>query len=295
MLGRTLLQSAPPITFGLKTARYVAAAARGWSRADAAFADAAVIQFGGASGTLASLGSRGLEIAGALAEALRLRNPEASWHTDRDRLAAVVSALASYTATLGKIARDLALLMQQEVGEAAEPGGGSSTMPHKRNPAGCAVTIAAATRMPGLATAFLTGMLQEHERAVGGWHAEWPTIAAVVQGAGAAVHALADAVEGLTVDAARMRDNIDRTNGAIFTERVVMLAAPHGGREAVQTLVKEALEIIRRDGVTLREALARLPDASRLLTADALKTIDVPEEYLGAAEELRVRLLNGAA
>jgi 3-carboxy-cis,cis-muconate cycloisomerase len=293
MLGRTLLQPAPPITFGLKAARYVAAIVRGWARAADAFEATAVLQFGGAAGTLAALGTRGPDVARALAESLELRAPAAPWHADRDRLAALVSALAIYTASLGKIARDLSLLMQGEVGEAAEPGGGSSTMPHKRNPAGCAVVLAAATRLPGLAASFLTGMVQEHERSVGGWHAEWPTIAAAVQAAGAAVHALAGAAEGLTVDADRMRRNIERTNGTIFAERVVMLAAPGAGKEAAQALVKEALELIRRDGVTLREALSQLPGAAALLTAEQRSTIDTAPEYLGAAEALRVRLLEG--
>ena len=294
MLGRTLLQPAPPITFGLKTARYAAALARGWKRADAAFTDNAILQFGGASGTLASLGEHGLDVAQRIADALRLKLPAASWHTDRDRLGALVSALAVYTATVGKIAHDIALLMQDEVGEAAEPGGGSSAMPHKRNPSKCAAAIAAATRMPGLTAAFFTGMLQEHERAVGGWHAEWPTLAAIVKAAGAAVQALADAVEKLTVNPARMRANIERTNGAVFAERVIALVTPKHGKEAAQALVKKALAAIERDGVTLREALTRLPETARLLTADEVRSIDVPEDYLGAAEHMRLALLRSA-
>jgi len=291
MLGRTLLQPAPPITLGLKLARYVAAIVRGWSRVDAAFEAAALLQFGGASGTLAALGARGPDVARVLADAFVLRAPVASWHTDRDRLAAVATALGIYTATLGKIARDLALLMQDEVGEAAEPGGGSSTMPHKRNPSGCAIALAAASRMPGLVAAYLTGMTQEHERAVGGWHGEWPTIAAIVQGTGAAVQALAGAFEQLAVDAARMKANIDRTNGAIFAEKVVMLAAPRAGKEAAQELVTRALDASRRNGVSFRDALANQPDVAELLTADELRSIDTPEDYLGAAEPMRVALL----
>ena len=294
MLGRTLLQPAPPITFGLKAARWLAAAARGWNRANTAFTDAAALQFGGASGTLAALGPRSSEVARAVAYALQIENPPAPWHTDRDRLAALATALAVYTGTLGKIARDIALLMQDEVSEAAEPGGGSSTMPHKRNPASCAIAMAGATRMPGLAAAFLGAMTQEHERAAGGWQSEWPTLAAIVQGAGAVLRALAGALEHLEVFPDRMRDNIARTNGAIFAERVVMLALPRAGKAAARALVDAALERVRRDRVTLGAALASLPDARRLLTPDELRTIDVPEEYLGAAEEMRVALLESA-
>ena len=292
MLGRTLLQPAPPITFGLKLARYVAAIVRGWSRAEAAFEASAMLQFGGASGTLASLGAGGPDVARVLAQALGLQMPPAPWHTDRDRIAALVTALGIYTATLGKIARDLALLMQDEVGEAAEPGGSSSTMPHKRNPSGCAIALASASRMPGLVSSYLNGMTQEHERAVGGWHAEWPTVSAIVQATGAAVQALAGAFEELAVNPERMRANIDRTNGAIFAERVVMTAAPRGGRHAAQALVQSALESSRRDGVSFREALRTQPDVSALLTAEELRTIDVPEDYLGAADQMRRALLD---
>ena len=292
MLGRTLLQPAPPITLGLKLARYVAALARGWARADAAFDAAALLQFGGATGTLASLGARGPDVARVLADAFVLRSPAASWHTDRDRIAALMTALGVYTATLGKIARDLSLLMQDEVAEAFEPGGGSSTMPHKRNPSSCAVALAAASRMPGLVASYLSGMTQEHERAVGGWHGEWPTVAAIVQGTGAALHALAAAFEQLHVDPARMRENIERTNGAIFAERVVMAAGPRAGKDAAHALVRAALDASRRDGVGFAEALRQQPNVATLLTVDELRTIDVPEEYIGAAERLRVALLN---
>ena len=167
-------------------------------------------------------------------------------------------------------------------------------MPHKRNPSRGAAAIAAATRMPGLTAAFLTGMVQEHERAVGGWHAEWPTVAAIVKAAGAAVQALAEACEKLTVNTARMRANIERTNGVVFAERVVTLVTPKHGKEAAQALVKAALAAIERDGVTLREALSRIPDTATLLTADEVRSIDVPEDYLGAAERMRVALLRSA-
>ena len=291
MLGRTLLQPAPPITFGLKVAGWVAALVRGWRRVESASREAAVLQFGGASGTLASLGDRGLDVSRALADDLGLRNPEAPWHTHRDRLGSLVSACGLYTATLGKIARDISLLMQDEVGEVAERGGGSSTMPHKRNPAACAVALAASARLPGLVAAFLTGMVQEHERAVGGWHAEWPTIADAIQTTGSALSAMADAATGLSVDPDRMRVNIEGTNGVIFAERVMMLMTSSVGRESARLLVTNALAQSRESGKTFRDTLLAIPEAVRAIPADALRTIDVPEEYLGAAETLRVQLL----
>jgi 3-carboxy-cis,cis-muconate cycloisomerase len=281
MLGRTLLQPAPPITFGLKVAGWVAALGRGWARLDRAYEAAMVVQLGGASGTLAAFGDRGPAIVRAVAEELDLTAPSGPWHTDRDRLAAVVSSAGVYTATLGKIARDLALLMQHEVGEAAEPGGGSSTLPHKRNPAACAVAIAA----------FLGGMLQEHERAVGGWHAEWPTVAAAVQATGAALASLADATASATVYPDRMRANIERTNGVIFAERVVMLTASRLGKEGAQAAVSEALARTRETGQSFKDALSAIPDVAGLLSPEELESIDVPEQYLGAAEALRLKLL----
>jgi 3-carboxy-cis,cis-muconate cycloisomerase len=292
MIGRTLLQPAPPITFGLKVAGWVAALTRSWSHVAAAWDDATVLQFGGASGTLAALGDRGLAVSEAIADLLGLRMPEAPWHAHRDRLAALISACGVYTGTLGKIARDISLLMQAEVGEVEERGGGSSTMPQKRNPSGCAVVLAAAARMPALVAAYLTGMVQEHERAVGGWHAEWPTVAAALQTTGSALAALVGAADELTVHPDRMRANIERTNGSIFAERVVMLLAPGVGKETANSLVSDALARSRETGKPFREALLAMPDVVHVIPRSVLDRIDVAEDYLGVAEKLRLRLLD---
>ncbi len=292
MLARTLLQPAPPITFGLKAAGWVAALERGWTRVTDAFDDCRIVQCGGASGTMAALGDRGMEVAQALADELDLVMPDAPWHTHRDRIANLVASLGIYTATLGKIARDIALLMQAEVGEVSEPGGGSSAMPNKRNPAGCAAALAAATRVPSLVAAFLSGMVQEHERSVGGLHAEWPTIAAVVQAAGAAVQSLAGAASGMTVDAARMRSNIESTKGEIFAERAMMLMSGSVGKDAAKDIVARALARSRETGEGFRAALSALPEAAAVLSPDDLRTLDAPEAYLGSAEILRRRLLS---
>jgi 3-carboxy-cis,cis-muconate cycloisomerase len=277
MLGRTLLQPAPPITFGLKAAGWLGAMGRGWSRVASRFDEAAYLQFGGASGTLAALGDHGLAVSEALAGELHLKCPDAPWHGHRDRLAALMAALGIYTASLGKMALDIALLMQYEVGEAAEPGGdgrgGSSSMPHKRNPTACMLTIAASKRTPGLVADFLAGMVQEHERAVGGWQAEWTTVQAIVQSAGVALESMAEVAEGLTVDAGRMRRNIEATQGAVFAEKAVMLLAREMGREAAHRAVEES---VRQTGSP--------PELPGLLD---------PEDYLGSAEAFRLRLLAG--
>ena len=291
MLGRTLLQPAPPITFGLKAAGWLAATARGHARLKAAFAEACVLQFGGASGTLAALGASGPDVARSLAAELELPLPEAPWHGHRDRLATLVAASGVYAGTLAKIARDVSLLMQHEVGEASEPGGGSSSMPHKRNPAGCATVLAAANRLPGLVSAFLAGMVQEHERGLGGWHAESATIVAAVMATGSAVLALADAVEGLTVDPERMKANIDATRGAVFSERAMTLLAPMVGRQRAARLISDALADAALGHATFPEALAANAEARTVVDAAVLSGLATPEAYLGSSEYFRRRLI----
>ncbi len=294
MAGRTLLQPATPVTFGLKAAGWHAACARGWARVDAAFAAALVLEFGGASGTLAALGARGLEVAEEIGRELGLPVPDAPWHAHRDRLAALLTTCGIYTGTLGKIAVDLALLMQQEVGEASAPGGGSSAMPQKRNPVDCAVAIAAATRIPGLVASFLAGLMQQHERGLGGAQAELPTIAAVLQATGAALSAIARTLQALQVDPARMRANLDAAHGAGSAERAVLLLAPALGRDAARALVTRAAARAAATSRPLAEILAADPQAAGALTPADLSALGSPETYLGAAEVLRQRLLAGA-
>jgi 3-carboxy-cis,cis-muconate cycloisomerase len=291
MLGRTLLQAAPPITFGLKAAAWFSSISRSRGRLDASFAEALVLQFGGASGTLAALGKDGVRVAKALAEELDLSCPEAPWHTQRDRLASLMCACGVLTGSLGKMARDIALLMQNEVAEVSEPGGdgrgGSSTMPHKRNPIACAITLASANRVPHLVASFLSAMPQEHERGVGGWQSEWPTVAAVIQSTGVAASSMAEAASGLAVDAKRMRSNLEATNGLIFAERAMMLLAPKIGRDTAHTLIESATKKSVQEGKRLASVLAEIPDVRKHLNAATLRRLESPEEYLGSAEVFR--------
>jgi 3-carboxy-cis,cis-muconate cycloisomerase len=296
MLGRTLMQAAPPVTFGLKVAGWVGALSRGGKRLESAFDEALVLQFGGASGTLASLADKGTVVARALAEELGLRCPEAPWHTHRDRLANLVCCCGVLTGSLGKMARDISLLMQSEVAEVAEPGGegrgGSSTMPHKRNPIACALALAGAERVPGLVANYLSAMVQEHERAVGGWQSEWPTMASIVQATGSAASSLAEVAEGLSVDPARMRQNIANTNGLIFAERVMMLLAPELGRDVAHRLLEDAIQKSIAQNKALAALLAELPEVSSRLNRSVLDQLEIPEHYLGSAEAFREALLN---
>jgi 3-carboxy-cis,cis-muconate cycloisomerase len=291
MLGRTLLQPATPTTFGLKVAAWTAPIVRSWRRLDRAWNRAMVIQLGGAAGTLAALGEAGPQIADFAARELELQ-PAPPWHTDRDRLGAVIAGCGLYVAALGKAARDVALLMQAEVKEAAEPGGGSSTMPQKRNPAGCALVLATAARMPGLVASYLVAMTQEHERGVGGIQAEWPIVSATVQSAGAAAAALVSVIEGLEVDPAQMRANLDATGGTIFAERAVLLLAPSLGRDRAEQLVAEAVAASRSSDVPFAAALRTAAGAEKAVPPGLLDGIDNPGAYLGSAGWIRAQLLS---
>jgi 3-carboxy-cis,cis-muconate cycloisomerase len=295
MLGRTLLQAAPPVTFGLKAAGWLGSVCRGRRRLESALSSAAILQFGGASGTLASLGDSGVSVVEALATELELKSSAAPWHTQRDQMAALICACGVLTGSLGKMARDIALLMQNEVGEASEPGsdgrGGSSTMPNKRNPTACSLTLAAAHRVPGLVASFLSAMVQEHERAVGGWQAEWPVVAAVVQSTGVAIASMAETADGLAVDTERMRVNIASTNGLIFAERAMMLLGPKIGRDVAHKILETAARKSVEQGKNLAAVLADTPEVTAHLDPVELKQLEVPEQYLGSAESFRKALV----
>ncbi len=243
-VARTWLQHALPIPFGLKLAGYAAALARSRERLKRLRKEALVLQFGGAAGTLAALGERGLEVSERLAAVLNLPLPDAPWHGHSDRLAEVASACAILTGTCGKIARDVALLMQTEVAEAFEPSapgrGGSSTMPHKRNPVAAASALSAATIAPNLAATILAAQVQEHERALGGWQAQWPTFPALLLVSSGALAAIVDIAQGLEVDTDRMRSNLDITNGLIMAEAVSVALAPKLGKLEAHKIVEES-------------------------------------------------------
>ena len=296
MLGRTLLQPAPPVTFGLKAAGWLGPVRRGRRRLQNGFRNAAVLQFGGATGTLAALGDRGIAVLEALSVELGLKNSSgAPWHTQRDQLATLICACGVLTGSLGKMARDIVLLMQSEVGEASEPGGegrgGSSTMPHKRNPTACSLTLTAAHRVPGLVSSFLSAMLQEHERGVGGWQAEWPVVAAVIQSTGVATSSMAEVAEGLSVDAEKMRRNIENTNGLIFAERAMLLLGAKLGRDVAHKILEGAARKSVNENRNLAAVLAEIPEVNAQLSADELKQLETPEQYLGSAEAFRKALL----
>jgi len=296
LAGRTWLQQALPITFGLKAAGWLSAVERHRARLRELRPRILVIQFGGAAGTLAALGERGLDVAAALAEELRLGAPDVPWHAHRDRMAEVATTLGLLAGTLGKLARDVSLLMQTEVGEASEPAapgrGGSSTMPHKRNPVGCAVALSAALRVPALVSTMLTAMAQEHERGLGGWQAEWETLPEICTLTAGALAHMTGVMEGLEIDAERMRANLDMTGGLILAEAVAMALGQAIGRPAAHEVVERASHQAVAQGRHLRDVLAADPRVTEHLSAADLDRLFDPVNYIGLAEQLVDRALS---
>ena len=289
MPARTWMQHAVPTVFGLRVAGWLDALTRHRTRLREIRKRVLVVQFGGAAGTLASLGHDGLKIAQALAQELKLGLPELPWHSQRDCIAETGTTLALLTGTLGKIARDIALATQTEVAEAFEPAGpdrgGSSTMPHKRNPVACAVVLAAADQVPALACALISAMPQEQERGLGGWHAEWDTLPELIRRAGGALHRMVQLMDGLEVDTNRMRQNLELTNGLIYTEAVAMTLGKRIGKPAAHKLVEEMSKKAVSAKKHLREILATEPAITSHLNSAEIEKLFDPLGYLGVASE----------
>jgi 3-carboxy-cis,cis-muconate cycloisomerase len=295
VVARTWLQHALPMPFGLKLAEYAAALHRSKLRLKRLREETLALQFGGAAGTLAALGDKGLAVSEALARELRLPLPEAPWHTHRDRIAEAASVLAIIAGSCGKIARDISLMMQTDVGEAFEPAGegrgGSSTMPHKRNPVAAASALAAATMAPNLAATIFAAQVQDHERSAGPWHAEWPTLPALMLVTSGALAAIVDLAEGLEVDAARMRRNLDATHGLIMAEAVSFALAEKIGKADAHHLVEAASKKAVADKKHLRDVLTSDSKVTAQLDAKKLAELLEPMAYQGASQALIDRLL----
>jgi len=291
MAGRTLLQQALPVTFGVKAAGWLVGIVEARTRLGDAVPRLAV-QLGGAAGTLAAFGSDGPEVVRRLSARLGLAEPPMPWHTNRVRVAEVASALGMVVGAAAKVALDVGLLMQTEVAEAAEPRpGGSSTLPHKRNPVGAATVGAAARRVPALVAVVLGAMVQEHERALGGWQAEWQTMTELLRLAGGVAARVRETVAGLELDVARMGDNLAATAGVIMSERVVLALEPCLGRPEATRLVQEAAGRTAASGRSLGEELAHDPGVARALSKQEIEALVDPAGYLGASDALVERAL----
>jgi 3-carboxy-cis,cis-muconate cycloisomerase len=295
VVARTWLQHALPMPFGLKLAEYAAALHRSRRRLRRWRSEGLALQFGGAAGTLAALGDKGMLVAERLAQELELQLPEAPWHTHRDRIAEAASVFAIVAGTCGKIARDVQLMMQTDVAEAFEPSGegrgGSSTMPHKRNPVAAATALAAATMAPNLAATIFATLVQDHERSAGPWHAEWPTLPMLLLVTSGALAATVDIAEGLEVDAARMRVNLGATHGLIMAEAVTFALAEKIGKSEAHHLVEAASKKAVAEKKDLRDVLAGDSKVTAHLGADKLTELFEPTAYQGVSQALIDRLL----
>ncbi len=294
--GRTWLQQGPPVTFGLKAAGWLAALERHRDRLEHARKQVLVLQFGGAVGTMAALGARGPEVAAALARELKLETPELPWHSHRDRLAEVAASLGLLVGSLGKIARDLSLMSQTEIDEVVEPSapgrGGSSTMPHKRNPVSSAVILAAALRLPALVATMLVSIVQEHERGLGGWHAEWETLPEIFRLTAGALAHMKQVVEGLEIHPERMLENLNRTHGLVLAEAVAFALRERMGKEKSHKIVEEAARRAVLDGSDFADVLLSYAEVTDHLSRAELLWLLDPANYLGSAVEMTERFLS---
>lgn len=294
MPGRTLLQQALPITFALKAAGWLVGVleARALLRARRS---ELVVELGGAVGSLAALGDRGITVLGYLAEELGLGEPVVTWHTARGRIANLGSSLGIASGALAKIALDVALMSQTEVAEVMEPAeggrGGSSTMPHKRNPVGATLALACVRRVHSAGGLLMAATIQEHERAAGAWHTEWEALSEALALTGGAAAWMRDVLEGLEVHPQRMQSNLGLTGGLLLAERVAMLLAERMGRVEAHELVEEACKRAVRKGGSLRDELLAEERVAKELTPHEIEGALNPASYLGSADAFVDRAL----
>jgi len=285
--GRTLLQQALPTTFGLKAAGWLVSVLEARKMLLEVRSSRLAAQLGGAAGTLASLGDSGISVLEEFARELDLAEPVAPWHTDRTRVAQVGGALSLVAGALGKISLDVILLSQTEVAEVAEPSnggrGGSSTLPHKRNPILSVTAAASARRVVDVARTLQAAMAQEHERAAGAWHSEWEALSDALALTGGAAAAVREVMEGLHVHPKKMRENLDATGGLLLAENVTTVAAERLGRlkahDLVQTVARRAADGER----PFREELLGNGEIREVLSEEEIDAALDPAGYLGSA------------
>jgi 3-carboxy-cis,cis-muconate cycloisomerase len=287
IVARTWMQQALPSTFGFIVAGWLDAVVRDRKRFLEIRARVLTLQFGGAVGTLAALGTKGPAVAEALAKDLRLSLPAAPWHSHRDRFAEAATTFGICCGTLAKIARDVSLHAQTEIGELSELSsdgrGGSSSMPHKRNPVTCAAVLAAGLRVPPLVSTMLSAMTQEEQRGLGGWHAEWDTLPEIIRLTGGALHHLTNMLSALDVHTERMKDNLEATNGMIFAEAASVALALKVGKPAAHSLVESACKKAIAEKRHLKDILLQVTAQCGHLAPAELDRLFDAKAYLGSA------------
>ncbi len=295
MAGRSNLQQAVPITFGYKMATLLGAFERHKQRLKELRPRVLVAEFGGAAGTLSSLGKNGLKVQAGLCKELELGQPDISWHTVRDRIAEVGCFLGLVTGTCGKIAFDVKLLMQTEVEEVYEPfhegRGSSSTMPQKRNPISSVYITAQTAMVKQLVAALLEAMVEDHERATGPWEIEWIALPEIFMLSAGALAQTRFLVEGLQVNEKKMRENLDITNGLIMSEAVMMGLGPTLGRNKAHDLVYDVCRQVVKTGRPLIDLLVEDKEIGKHASRKQLETMVDPANYLGVAGEMVDRVL----
>jgi 3-carboxy-cis,cis-muconate cycloisomerase len=298
MPARSNLQQAVPITFGFKMARLLATLRRHRARLAEIRPRVEVFEFGGAAGTHATLGDKGLAVQEALARELDLAQPEIAWHTERDRIAEAGCFLGLLTGTLAKFATDLKLMMQTEVGEASEPyvtnRGSSSTMPQKRNPISCCYIHACAASVRQGVAALLDAMVEDHERATGPWEIEWIVLPEIFTLAGGALAQACFVLEGLQVHANRMRANLDMTGGLIVSEAVMMGLAPKMGRDKALDVLYAIIHDPAMGNKSLAQMLLAREDVTANLSEMEIRRLTDPTNYLRLSETMVDRVLDRA-
>ncbi len=294
MAGRTWLQHAVPVTLGLKAAGWLDALVTVHARL-LATASGLPLQFGGAAGTLASLGEKGDEVTDALAGRLGLARPRLPWHGSRLPIVDIGAVLALVAGTLGKIARDVSLMMQNEVAELSEPHapgkGGSSTMAHKRNPVGCALALTAAQRAPQLLASLYAGLVGEHERSLGSWQAEWSTLPELFLLASGSTHAMRSVLAGLEIDRVQMTRNLNLDDGLSMAEAATFALARRLDRDRAQDIVATAIARSRAGGQSLLHALRSDAEVVAAFDDDELVRLMEPSGYLGSSAAMIARVL----
>ena len=294
-LARTLLQPATPVPFGWKAAVWLSLVASSHRAFQAAADDLCVLQFGGAAGTLAAFGAEGDSVSTRLAKQLGLKKPSIPWHSARDRIARFGAEAAILAGAAGKIGRDVSLLMQPEIGEALEPAGagrgGSSALPHKRNPAACLLALEASQRAPGLAATLMANLVPEHERGLGQWQAQWLTLKNLVCAAASGVAAMAETLERLEVRADAMAANLEHTQGLVFSEAVSLRLAQALGKSAAHTLTETLCARAVAQKTHLREVLRADAEIARIIPTGELETLFQAKRAFGSAQPMIDRVL----
>jgi len=289
MIGRTWLQQALPITLGHKLARWASAFKRDLDRIEEMRPRVLTAQLGGAVGSLASLQDQGSVVVSAFAKQLNLTVPTSTWHGERDRIVEIASVLGMIVGNTGKMARDWSLMMQTEIAELFEPTakgrGGSSTMPHKRNPVAAASVLAAANRVPALMSSIYQSMVQEHERSLGAWHAEWLAVPEIFQLCAGALSRTGEVLQGFEVNTEHMQQNLECTNGLIMAEAVMMALAPKIGRLNAHHIVEAACKTAVAQNQHLCEVVSQLDEVKAQFSQAEIQNIFKPENYLGNIQQ----------